>query len=150
MTQSSLTIRPAVPEDIPAVLAIETDSFPFDAWSEEAFSAAFEHEFCGFCVVCLDGEIAGYFVATAFDGLCALDNIAVRRELRKGGIGDALLQAVVGFAREKDCRSVALELRLSNAPAAALYIKHGFVKRAVRKRIYTDPVEDGIVMTLEV
>ena len=42
-----------------------------------------------------------------------------------------------------------LEVRASNAPAIALYMKHGFAQVGRRRGYYDDPKEDAILMTLE-
>jgi ribosomal-protein-alanine N-acetyltransferase len=42
-----------------------------------------------------------------------------------------------------------LEVRASNTPARQLYTRLGFVETAVRRRYYTLPDEDGIILWRE-
>ena len=77
-----------------------------------------------------------------------LDNIAVARPARRNGVADALLSALTGFGREH-LACLMLEVRASNAPAIALYEKHGFTAAGRRKNYYDAPCEDAILMTLE-
>jgi len=46
---------------------------------------------------------------------------------RGSGVGDALVRAVVAWARSEGARSLALAVRDRNRPAIALYLRHGFV-----------------------
>ena len=76
-----------------------------------------------------------------------LDNIAVAPDYRRRGVADALLGAVTGFGRAH-LAALLLEVRASNAPAIALYEKHGFAAVGRRKNYYEAPKEDAILMTL--
>jgi putative acetyltransferase len=55
-----------------------------------------------------------------------LCKMAVAPEARGLGLGDALMRAVVRFARDKGARRVYLVSNTKLAPAIALYRKHGF------------------------
>jgi putative acetyltransferase len=56
-----------------------------------------------------------------------LCKMAVAPEARGLGLGDALMRAVLQFAREKRARKVYLVSNTKLAPAIGLYRKHGFV-----------------------
>lgn len=51
----------------------------------------------------------------------------VAPEARGCGIGEALIDAVVGWARDEGLRRLFLEVGGDNSPAAALYARKGFV-----------------------
>ena len=72
-------------------------------------------------------------------------------ESEDGGVlGYAGLQVVLDeFCRfgEANLAFLTLEVRASNAPAIALYRKHGFEEAGRRKNYYTKPAEDAIIMT---
>ena len=94
-----------------------------------------------------DGAVLGYAVLSAVLDEGNLDNIAVAPEYRRRGVADALLGALTGFGRE--CLALlTLEVRASNAPAIALYEKHGFAAVGRRKNYYSAPREDAVLMTL--
>jgi [ribosomal protein S18]-alanine N-acetyltransferase len=42
-----------------------------------------------------------------------------------------------------------LEVRVSNQPAVALYEYVGFSRSGVRTKYYTNPIEDAVLMELE-
>ena len=47
---------------------------------------------------------------------------------------------------EKEVEAVYLEVRFSNTPAQKLYEKYGFEKLGLRKKYYTNPSEDAVLM----
>jgi len=87
--------------------------------------------FCGFRFVLDEGDI------------CTL---AVKPDFHRGGIGKALLTAMIDCAHSLPLSFLSLEVRASNAPAIALYNKFGFVKQTIRKNFYQQPAEDAIIL----
>ena len=73
-------------------------------------------------------------------------NIAVLPEFRRKGIGRALLQYVINDC-ENQLEFISLEVRVSNDAAISLYKKFGFAEVGRRKRFYTHPDEDALIMT---
>jgi len=69
-------------------------------------------------------------------------------ENRRKGIASQLLAALIAAARERGITALTLEVRSSNTAAIALYEKHGFTREGVRKKFYSHPIEDGIIMWL--
>ena len=63
-------------------------------------------------------------------------------------IAEALLDAYIQYGREH-LAFLTLEVRAGNAPAIALYRKHGFQEAGRRKNYYQQPREDAIIMTRE-
>ena len=59
-----------------------------------------------------------------------------------------MLTELVGTARWAGCPEVLLEVRQSNEAAQRLYVRHGFVAIARRRRYYRAPPEDAVVMRL--
>ena len=78
-----------------------------------------------------------------------ISNVAVHPDYRRRGAGDALISALIARGREKRLSFLTLEVRESNAAARALYEKHGFRAVGRRKNYYEKPVEDAILMTLD-
>lgn len=76
-----------------------------------------------------------------------ISNVAVAPEARRKGIGDALIEELMKRAGLLGLAFVTLEVRQSNAPAAALYEKHGFTAVGKRKNYYDLPREDAVLMT---
>ena len=71
---------------------------------------------------------------------------------RRQGVGTALLQAAVGWARETDVRKLELHVFPWNEAAMALYERFGFEREGYRKRHYRRGGEyvDAILMAYEV
>jgi ribosomal protein S18 acetylase RimI-like enzyme len=60
----------------------------------------------------------------------------VRADRRRQGVGAALVEASVAWARGRGARRVVLHVFLHNPAAIALYQKHGFVERGIVRRGY--------------
>ena len=76
-----------------------------------------------------------------------ISNVAVSPECRRQGIGDALIAEMDSRAKRRALSFATLEVRESNAPAIALYSKHGYVPVGTRKNYYDLPRESAILMT---
>ena len=93
-------------------------------------------------------RIAGYIVARESAGELHINNVAVRDQYRRRGIGSALLARVVEVARRLKVKVAFLEVRSGNRAAQALYEKTGFKAIARRSDYYSEPREDAVVMSL--
>jgi RimJ/RimL family protein N-acetyltransferase len=78
--------------------------------------------------------------------------LMVAREARRQGVGTALLQAAVEWARETGVRKLELHVFPWNEAAIALYDAFGFEREGYRKRHYRRGGEfvDAILMAYEV
>ncbi len=94
------------------------------------------------------GPIAGYIVARETAGELHINNVAVRADFRRRGIGAALLGRILHEARRRKANAAFLEVRSANFAAQALYEKSGFRAIARRADYYSEPREDAVVMTL--
>lgn len=57
---------------------------------------------------------------------CLIDDLVVAESARGKGVGDALMEAVLKYAREeKHCAEISLAVAHENKKAQALYRKHG-------------------------
>jgi streptothricin acetyltransferase len=75
----------------------------------------------------VDGKLAGQIdVVKWWNEYAYVNAFAVKAEYRKHGIGRALLERVIVWAREHQFPGVMLETQNNNAPACALYKKCGF------------------------
>lgn len=91
----------------------------------------------------------GYIGVHEIVGEAYVANVAVSQKYRRFGIASALLGEAEKGAKERGCEFISLEVRKSNVPAISLYEKRGYTVRGVRKNFYSDPTEDGIIMTLD-
>lgn len=134
-------------EDVRIIAELEKEYFS-DAWSEKSINNEIEKE--RVIVIKDKSEIVGYCIF-----MCAADEgeilrIAVRKNMRKKGIGKKLLSFAITQMEKVDCISVFLEVRASNFAAAALYESVGFKKIGSRKNYYTNPKEDALIYKLKI
>lgn len=76
----------------------------------------------------IEEEPAGMVSATAPDeaGTADLISMWVTPSARGRGVGDALIHAVLAWAKRQGARRIALDVVASNEPATALYLRNGF------------------------
>ncbi len=133
--------------DLRQVMAIERASFP-TPWSHFAFiHEIYQNRNAEYVVAVVDGHIAGYSGMWVMAGEAHITNLAVDPDLRRQGLGTALLEEMVRRARHMGCTHITLEVRKSNELAQALYRKLGFSAEGVRPGYYSDTAEDAIIMT---
>lgn len=77
-----------------------------------------------------------------------INNIAVKEEYRRQGIGKRLMAELVRLAKDNGVRYMTLEVRDSNEAAINLYKGFGFEVKGVRKRYY-DNRFDALIMWLD-
>lgn len=148
-------IVPMTEEHVPQIAGLEQVCFAGEAWSEALFYTALERaprfmpRGAYLTAINEDGAVLGYAMMAAAVDEANLENIAVAPEHRRQGVADALLSAITGLARERQMAFLTLEVRASNAPAIALYEKHGFAVVGRRKNYYKAPKEDALLMTVE-
>ncbi|HEX8960803.1 MAG TPA: ribosomal protein S18-alanine N-acetyltransferase [Geobacteraceae bacterium] len=133
--------------DLDAVLAIESDSFPHP-WSRTHFLDELNSPH-SFPMVALDedGAVIGYICPMLVLDEGHILNVAVRKQWRRQGIGELLVEKVIGECRDRKAAFISLEVRPSNSGAIALYERLGFFETGRRKRYYENG-EDAILMEL--
>ena len=138
---------PMTMEHIPQVAALERACFS-RPWSEESLQSELWNDSAVIIVAeGEDGAVLGYAGLQTVLDEGYITNVAVDNTYRRQGIADELIAAFVRFGQAK-LAFLTLEVRASNAPAIALYAKHGFVEVGRRKNYYDDPKEDALLMTL--
>jgi ribosomal-protein-alanine N-acetyltransferase len=89
---------------------------------------------------------AGFLVAQCLAPDWELENMAVREEFRRRGVGAALIANLLKAGREAGAERVLLEVRASNLAAIAAYRRAGFELLARRPGYYSNPPEDALIM----
>ena len=131
---------------LPAVAALERLCFTAP-WTEAMLEEELYNDTASFIVAQrADGEVLGYAGLHVVLDEGYIDNVAVRPEYRRQGVGDRLLDVFCRFG-QAHLAFLTLEVRPSNAAAVALYEKHGFTEAGRRKDYYTDPAEDALLLT---
>jgi ribosomal-protein-alanine N-acetyltransferase len=135
------------PSDLPEVLLIERRSFTAP-WEESTFRALMRRPSAALIVAEVEDRVAGYAVLWFAADEGELGDLAVLTELRGRGIGAALLASSVREASDRGARWLYLEVREGNASARRLYERAGFRVVGTRRKYYSAPAEDAIVMRL--
>jgi ribosomal-protein-alanine N-acetyltransferase len=137
------------PEDVPAVHAIETASFP-TPWPPYAFRQELETiRVARYLVVRAGARVIAYSGIWLMVDEAHVTTFAVLPVYRRRGIGGLLLSELVEMAADLGATVVTLEVRLSNASARRLYQLFGFRPVGVRPRYYSDDGEDALIMTTD-
>ncbi|MGC4803730.1 ribosomal protein S18-alanine N-acetyltransferase [Micromonospora sp. DT233] len=134
---------------IDEVLPIEADLFGAEQWSPGMFWSELANGH--FYLVATDGgALLGYAgLAVAPPDEAWVQNIAVRRDAQRRGVGRALLEALLAEAADRGVRSTLLEVAADNAPAQRLYATYGFEPIGVRRGYYQPSNTDALVMRRE-
>jgi ribosomal-protein-alanine N-acetyltransferase len=131
--------------DLSAIEEIERSSYP-TPWSRSMFAG----ELAKPSSICLgafaEQRLVGYLVVSRYVDAWHVMNIAVAPQDRRHGVASALLDELFEVTHEDDRRGYTLEVRVSNTGAIALYERHGFEARGVRRGYYTDNREDALIM----
>jgi [ribosomal protein S18]-alanine N-acetyltransferase len=145
----STSIVAATRADLDAVVDLEVVAFA-DPWTRQAFEAALKERHARFRIArAPDGGLVGYVIAWFVLDEGEIANLAVVPTARRRGVARALLEGIIAEARESGIARLFLEVRESNVAARALYASRGFKPIARRARYYRKPVEDAIVLRLE-
>ena len=141
-----LVIRKMKETDIPAVARLEAEIFP-DPWSERALMDSYRQKQTLLLVAYEDYQLIGYLIMyyALEDGEIA--RIAVIPRKRRQGVGARLLLELENLCEIWGITRLLLDVRESNGPAISFYTDYGFVQDGVRRRFYSDPVEDGVLMS---
>ena len=124
---------------------IEAELFGDERWS----AAMFWNELANahYYLVALDGdEVVGYAGLSVTGDEAWVQNIAVRKDRQRHGIGRTLLEALLAEADRRGARPVLLEVAIDNAKAQRLYDKYGFAPVGVRRGYYQPSNTDAVVM----
>ena len=135
--------------DMPAVMALERELFPDDAWTPEMFATEFAQPASRrlYLVAEEDNTLIGY-AGMMFTGGPQADvvTLAVDPAHWGHGTGTALLTALLNEAGNRGCTEVLLEVREDNPRARQLYLRHGFTEVGVRRGYYQPSGVDAVVM----
>lgn len=133
---------------VPQVAALEKICFA-DPWSEASIGWEVTNPLSVWLTAVEDEKVLGYVGSQAVLGEADMMNVGVDPHHRRKGIAEALVTALVRQLSVENNHSLALEVRLSNAPAIALYEKLGFIQVGRRPNYYRNPREDALIMKKE-
>lgn len=148
-----MRIRPMTTEDVERVMAIASGLQHAPQWRRESYLAALKPggappRIALFAEEEKSGRVAGFVIASVVPPEGELETIAVERELQRQRVASGLFSALRQELRARQVARITLEVRASNHPAVAFYQSLGFVQTGRRPGYYADPVEDAVIMGL--
>ena len=117
-----------------------------EAWSEETLFNQLKNPHDHTFIAYFNGTPAGFLSLWIVADQGEINNIAVDKDFRRKGIGNALIQKMI--TDFTDVNSFYLEVRKSNENAISLYKKNGFKICGERKNFYKNPTENALLMCL--
>jgi len=131
------TIRKAVKEDLPQILALYRELQPDDPPINESMATAVWDKSVGSGVTYFVAEIDGIVVATCYAAIiqnitrdCSpiafIENIVTSASYRRLGIGKKLLESAIEFARAQGCYKATLQSNIKRSEAHEFYESVGF------------------------
>ncbi|HVQ37546.1 MAG TPA: ribosomal protein S18-alanine N-acetyltransferase [Pyrinomonadaceae bacterium] len=154
---SGVSITPMTEHDLLEVVEIEENS-GLSRWGWAAYYAELQGSNSNLMLVARVAttkeqersySLAGYIVARVGADELHINNVAVREHYRRRGIAQSLLDRILAEGIRAGAKCAFLELRAGNDAALALYEKCGFQVTARRPRYYSEPVEDALVMIVQ-
>ena len=141
------SIHPATVDDLDAIAALEARTFGLDAWSPRSVEAEFDAigQTREIVVARTDGRVSGYAILMYAGDTAEITRLAVEGDLRRRGVGTALLQELLDRAARHRLSQLLLEVAAENTPALALYAVSGFAEIDRRRGYYADG-SDAVVM----
>lgn len=139
-----MSVTRILPQHLAGIAALEKEAFA-TPWSERSLEILCGDTAFGFAALEGDRITAYCGMLTVLDE-GQITNVATHPDHRRRGLAAKVFLALLEEARARGIVSVTLEVRVSNAPAIALYQKFGFSVVGKRPRFYTHPTEDALIM----
>lgn len=138
-------IRWMIRRDMPAVLAIESESFEF-SWTEDDFIRCLRQRNCIGMVAEQDGRVVGFMIYELHKNRLHILNFAVAAESRRQGVGRVMVGKLLSKLTHERRNRVMLEVRETNLEAQLFFKQLGFRAVSVLRDFYDDSVEDAYLM----
>jgi len=145
----ALRIRPMAFADLDAVTAIADGLDTAPHWPRSVYEAALDPAGTPrriARVAELDGEVAGFLIASIIPPEAELETIAVSPAHQRRKAGGALLAELRGELATRGISEIILEVRASNAAAQEFYRAHLFAEFARREAYYRDTGDGAVLM----
>ena len=150
MSESDLCFRPMRIGDVPEVISLENEVYPFP-WSERIFRDCIRVGYD--CWLAIEhNEIIGHAVISVAAGESHMLNLSIAKQHQGKGFGKLFIHFLLGIARKKRAGIMMLEVRPSNRPAINCYNSSGFNEIGCRKDYYPAPggKEDALLFARQI
>jgi ribosomal-protein-alanine acetyltransferase len=148
-------IRPATPDDVPLMRALERQTETAAHWAEREYDALFAAEAPPRVTLVATSEadagcVIGFVIARCATAEWEIENVVVAPEKRNRGLGVKIIRELLSRAQSAGATSVLLEVRESNLAARRLYEKLGFSQHGRRSNYYQGPEEDALLLCFSI
>ncbi len=131
--------------DIPAVSEIERISFSTPCTEQFFLNEIFKKKAFSKIAV-FEEKVIGYICANYVLHESNILDLAVLPDFRRRGVASLLMNETIGELKKRGCIFVYLKVRASNTGAQKFYELYGFKVESIRKKYYSDPDEDALLM----
>jgi [ribosomal protein S18]-alanine N-acetyltransferase len=139
-------LRWLIRADMPAVLAIEQDSFEYP-WCEEDFRKRLcRSNTIGMAACFGDDMLVGFAIYELHKHRLHLLSMAVDPRYRRRGVGSATVQKLACKLEYDRRRRITLEVRETNLAAQLFFRSCGFVATSIVREYWSETNEDAYLM----
>ena len=140
-------LRVATLEDLTILVDLEALTFPEDPWSPFMLADELSSPASRYWIAMDEAGVPiGYGGVKVGGDQADVMTIGVAPRARGHGVGRAILDALLEWARQAGAVEIFLDVRPSNEGAIALYNSRGFVEIGRRPRYFRNPVEEAVEM----
>jgi ribosomal-protein-alanine N-acetyltransferase len=126
MRSPSASIRPARPEDIPAIADNDRASFDTIWWHSAASLAHILQTVSHFVVAEIDDRVVGHAFSDVYGGHGHLIRLVVHPAYQRRGIGEQLLRESLLQQNRLGAYPFTLNTQIDNAASQELYRRYGY------------------------
>ncbi len=140
-TLNMIELRPGSPADLAIVDMVMQRAFDpryGEAWSRSQCLGMLAMPGVWLTLATLNGQPAGFALARAMSDEAELLLLAALPEVRRRGVGGALLRSIINDCLDRDITNLYLEVRAGNE-ALSLYRSMAFKKVGERRAYYRGP-----------
>ena len=132
-------------EQIQDILLTDFDEF----WNAGVLKNELENPLSEYIVALEEKEVVGYAGIWQPDDEGHVTNIVTKKDKRGNKIGTLMLEEIINIAKNKNMKSITLEVNVNNNIAINLYKKYDFKEVGIRPKYYNN-ADDAIIMTKEI
>ncbi len=142
--EEKIKILPMTNEDID-FLSTNLNSDFDDFWNINNLKNDFSNLNSTYLIARVENEIVGFAGFLKICDEANIMNIVTKKNKRNLGIGSKLLENLILYAKNQNCKSITLEVNEHNNIAIHLYEKYNFKRIGLRKKYYNN-TDDAILM----
>lgn len=142
--EEKIKILPMTNEDID-FLSTNLNSDFDDFWNINNLKNDFSNPNSTYLIARVENEIVGFAGFLKICDEANIMNIVTKKNKRNLGIGSKLLENLILYAKNQNCKSITLEVNEHNNIAIHLYEKYNFKRIGLRKKYYNN-TDDAILM----